>query len=121
MMKVRAWNNDLKQFFYIGDSFSISLHDTGNKVIMWSSDGIVDEFDADEVCLFTGLSDKNGIEIYEGDIVDYEGEWVDLVEFSEGNIWIASNHALTSSDLNMGCIEVIGNIYQNPELLEAKS
>jgi uncharacterized phage protein (TIGR01671 family) len=80
-----------------------------------------------EVCLmqFTGLHDKNGKEIYEGDIIeytifDYEGndtQKVGQVNIGEGDFswWCGDNYlAVVSKDDER---EVIGNIYENPELL----
>ena len=75
---------------------------------------------------FTGLRDKNGQEIYEGDIVredsgiiltiewcDQEVGWRPVLEFLYRN-----NEYGAATDF-VG-LEVIGNIYENPELLEAK-
>jgi len=73
---------------------------------------------------YTGLKDKNGIEIYEGDIVkatsdQYENEnFVGKVIFDEGCFltWINKNdiRGIWGED----DIEVIGNIFETPELLE---
>jgi uncharacterized phage protein (TIGR01671 family) len=128
-IKVKAWNKDLKQFFYVSDSFSISLHDTGNTVIMWSSDGIVDEFPADEIMQFTGLTDKNGVEIYEGDIL--ASEWVRAfaVEFGECDASIQGSICevpMLAFNINGTPLctdeeyEVVGNKYENPNLLIKK-
>ncbi len=70
---------------------------------------------------FTGLKDKNGVEIYEGDIIDsklYDGTRKNyVVVFRDGSFMIG----LTGLGKWIEDVIVIGNIYQNPELLsEAK-
>lgn len=82
------------------------------------------EVDENTIGQFTGKKDKNGKEIYEGDILIhiYMGS-VFKVEYSERNAAFMLIHP-TNESYNMGiydienCFKVIGNIYDNPELLE---
>jgi uncharacterized phage protein (TIGR01671 family) len=83
-------------------------------------------FEDIELMQYTGLKDKNGVDIYEGDILRHD----DLVSYQEV-LWIGARisiHSLPTDDdyedlwmQESKDIEVIGNIYENPELLGEKS
>lgn len=76
---------------------------------------------------FTGLLDRNGKEIYEGDIVQYKGSrktriaeivfWEDKLKFCKRIIGRQSYSGLRNPNNLKPSIEVIGNIYETPELL----
>lgn len=76
-----------------------------------------------ELMQFTGLLDKNSKEIYEGDIVEVNKKTVGIVEYTKRACfavrWNLSNGLTVKKTLfwatEKGC-EVIGNIYENPEL-----
>ena len=85
-------------------------------------------FDEDNfiVMQYTGLKDKNGREIYEGDIVSFKVfdglihvSGTTSVYFSEGAFRLNEHHPIVDYIKN-GEREVIGNIYEHPELVDAE-
>ena len=69
---------------------------------------------------FTGLLDKNGKEIWEHDIVDWDGVML-VVKFIDGSFCMQENYEdATLHDLffERDEINVIGNVFDNPELLK---
>ena len=74
---------------------------------------------------FTGLLDKNGKKIFEGDIVDIltENEKIGVVAYEDGGFLVNADGFCVDfhSNINGTDLEVIGNIYDNPELLGAQS
>ena len=86
------------------------------------------DFEEVELMQYTGLKDKNGKEVYEGDIVkiielEGYGEYCDQVKYTGKIEYCVSEFRiqplnLKLSDESIVEIEVIGNIYENKNLLE---
>jgi len=116
-IKFRAWLAETKKIVYF-DLWGLD----GNYII--SADEMFDEDDGDVVMQYTGLKDKNGREIYEGDIVkDNCGHWDKKeVEISPQFFHEAIEYGLLRGLLSgKPVLEIIGNIYENPELIEKES
>ena len=102
-IKFRAW--DGKNMHNV--SFSINAQGT----VMWYN-RVIGTFELHDFMdfppmQFTGLLDNNGKEIYEGDIVKIiASEFIYEVKFPQMFSLIGENH------------EIIGNIYENPELIK---
>lgn len=85
------------------------------------------EVKPESVGQYTDLKDKNDVEIYEGDIVKFipSGEYGKVTTFGKsqnlGIEWENSKTAFFTPMFYLCCeseLEIIGNIYENPELLE---
>ncbi len=110
-IKFRAWDAEEKNFIYFD-----------------ALEGLLSECDETyrQRCVgkfeqFTGLHDKNGKEIYEGDLIKY-GSDAPLEVIYRESCFCYNQKSRYISRLqifdNINKIEVIGNIHENPELLE---
>ncbi|HIS17505.1 MAG TPA: hypothetical protein IAC02_02705 [Candidatus Coprovivens excrementavium] len=127
--KFRVWNEKTESFIDYGD---LMLDLKNGKV--YSGDVGIPEYTIDvtnQVILmqYTGCRDKNGIEIYEGDVIKdkYDKTW--LVQWYVGAFVITNkipdSDGQTSTYSHFSNVsnhhfyfEVIGNMWENPELLE---
>lgn len=135
-IKFRAWDKENEIYFYnVQDAY-----DTLSGFVKYD-DG--EDADYDECCFgdflnnkrydveqFTGLTDVNCKEIYEGDIIHgydqepdrYDGyigsSVIDVVNFKNGAFWIGDSWYKVMV-MTPPIVEVIGNVHENPELLEA--
>ena len=125
--KFRAWHNELGRMMSISDMwFNVdSLGEIGlNDAVM--NDYITVSPNEINLMQSTGLKDKNGKEIFEGDVVDYKGrkaiiKWHgSYASFIYRFVDELQERASDWDPLFLACyhFEVIGNIYENPELLE---
>ena len=105
-----------------------------NGYILWGMTNDVPnmiEVDVSTLCQCTGLKDKNGNMIWENDICDRKEQYPEIVKYCNGD-WTLDYSYVSyknsgAKSCNLGfytaerkCVEVIGNIFDNPELLESE-
>lgn len=116
-IKFRAWNDKAKKMYYDVDLVNSQWLIEGHYLIY---------SDKDDIMQYTGLKDKNGKEIYEGDILDVLlNSMLRLhlkVKFSDGSYWVVGKdyesrrYAYRITEV-LHEAEVIGNIYENKYLI----
>ena len=128
-LKFRAWNKKGKR--WLGVNLQMSVVDG---LLWWQYGYGCEILSAEErknidLVQYTGLKDKNGKEIYEGDYIKREIQrgtfLVSEVIFTRGEfcvvsgglVWSCGNSC--SKDGKLGDVEIVGNIYNNPEFKEA--
>lgn len=122
--KYRVWDGKQMIYFDLGDI------DNGGMIGLPTWDNPIALLDR-EVMDFVGLKDSKGISIYEGDILNYndyrvgnaatsEGKLVFVVSWEEETGCGCCGHSVGYDLEKSANIEVLGNIYENPDLLNNK-
>lgn len=129
-IKFRVWD-DTDKVYKISETSEMSFRLSAiSKIVLWLKN-LKHKFIVEQ---YTGLKDKNGKEIYEGGIIKMPSELciypykpIGVVEFGYGRFYVkdeqyedGSKHVVDFYDYNDPTLdfEVIGNIHENPELLE---
>ncbi len=126
-IKVRIWDKKNKEMIYLKDKLHLSF---GRDVGHYLSIGQVEHSDYYEEAIedflplfYTGLKDKRGNEIYQGDLIKNESGRICEVKWLHGSgRWDAFVRKVVEGDDPSGfnpeewwrCVEIIGNIYENP-------
>lgn len=117
-LKFRVWNNFEKTYedgerYYLAKNGTIVVQD-GYTMAQLAHPPTVEQY--------TGLKDKDGKEIYEGDIVDYndDGDCIGYVVYNAPHYEIMEKIGYPCWLKGGPHQRVIGNIHENPELLEKK-
>ena len=123
--KFRAWTEEGEAMYY-------GVYPFKDDALLLSYDGFAfDEVPASDFILMrsTGLKDKNGSEIFEGDIVKYKSgcyTYTEEVAYNknfagfgvrDANADVILTFWVLAEDIDLSSLEVVGNIYENPELL----
>ena len=122
LFKFRAWGTKIK---WMSKPFSFGQ-------VLNFHDQIIKSLTTDEIVMqFTGLKDKNEVEIYEGDIVTYKrsvGNWTGQFMTTTHKIIFTEEVNAFVMDYGSSYIklrkhwgyeyEVIGNVFENPDLLQ---
>ena len=123
LFKFRAWvRNELM--------VNVISIDFNNEYINWDDNQYdrcvppnkcyeIETFDDIVLMQFTGLLDKNKVEIYEGDTLCFDDDFsTEKVYFENGCFGIMGRYNFISlMDTNLNIAKIIGNVFQNPELL----
>lgn len=129
-IKFRAWDKKLKRW-------DLETPASIDEICFWQPDKFSFKKGEMQWSQFTGLKDKNGKEIYEGDIIRYR-DYLKVVVFDEDNAHFSPIGTGSSCDdcydgpkqmmrdefgksvKGLWDCEVVGNVYENPEILNEK-
>lgn len=119
--KFRAWDRETKQMFIV---FTLEFPKKHVVYCFKGSTFIRLKYNS-PIMQWTSLQDKNGKDIYEGDIVNLENELFRIV-FKHGSFnledkKITKIYSIDEFSYRPDIVEVMGNIFENKELLEVKS
>lgn len=138
--RFRAWNKATKEMYGADDIIAINFEEKEICVqTIYFEQGLpdsrdLDYYDFDDIVLMqsTGMRDKNDREIFEGDILKVTNlsSWLEVVSFNSNKAMFVSKETkrkieetplydLFNTDIFE--VEIIGNIYTNPELAEVSS
>ena len=133
MVKFRAWQKTWEE---MGKVKRIRFDDEGNiTTVLVKGQAFGSNVHLEEIELMqsTGLKDKNGKEVFEGDViaieVDDTGTPINARVFQNSKIGVLMFHVFEDNEDvpmvelledNSVAFEIIGNIYENPELLEVE-
>lgn len=125
--RYRAWDKIHKTMYEVDDIMSIDFgkSEIGVKTLFFDQ---TNRYDFDDIVLMqsTGLTDKNGKEIFEGDIIDTtDGFLTGVIEFRV-SLGMFVSELVEYNNFERLCNvassrEIIGNIWKHPELAEVSS
>lgn len=125
--RYRAWNRATKEMYEVDDIMSIDFgkSEICVKTLFFEQ---INRYDFDDIVLMqsTGLTDKNGKEIFEGDIIDStDGFLTGVIEFRV-SLGMFVSDLVEYNNFERLCNvassrKIIGNIWEHPELAEVSS
>ena len=116
-IKFRAWDKK-KNDWFDDDDGELYIELNGNINFGWNGEVMDDYTDRVVLMQYTGKKDVNGVEIYEDYILACYGGFTDLGCTLQANVEVEDIYEMAFIIRNCDKYEVIGNIHENPELLE---
>lgn len=125
--RYRAWDKIHKTMYEVDDIMSVDFgkSEISVKTLFFER---TSRYDFDDIVLMqsTGMTDKNGREIFEGDILDSEDGFLAGVVELRQNLGMFVSKLIKYNNFERLCnvldsTQIIGNVWENPKLLEVKS